>query len=59
MMQTEKRGAPARVQIAFVGTEELRHTIKLRALMQGMTVREYLTDLVLRDQRAKEAATRK
>jgi len=58
-MQTMgKRRAPERVQMTFEVSQELRHGVKLMALMRGMTVREYLTDLVARDQ-AKEEATSK
>ncbi len=51
MMQRERRRAPEKVQMTFVATKEMRHAAKMRALQKGLTVREYLTDLVLRDLR--------
>ncbi len=59
MPQLEKRKPPETVQMTFVATKELRHAAKLRALRKEMSVREYLSDLVLRDLQAeKEEATK-
>ncbi len=57
-IETRDQREPQKVQMAFVVTEEMRHAIKLTALQRGMTVREYLTDLVLRDQEKEVEATR-
>ncbi len=50
MQTVEKRPGPGKVQLNFVVPEELRYSIKLSALQRGMTVREYLTDIVTRAQ---------
>ncbi len=49
MKATVDSREPARVRITFDIDKELRREVKLEAVRRGVTVREYVTYLILRE----------
>lgn len=45
----EERPEPARVRLTLDINEGLRRAVKLEAYRRGVSVREYVTELILRD----------
>jgi predicted HicB family RNase H-like nuclease len=45
----KERPEPARVRLSLDIDERLRREVKLEAFRRGVSVREYVTDLILRD----------
>lgn len=52
MQAAERRDARTdRVRLTFDVSEKMKRDVKIEAVRRGLTVREYLTDLVARDRK--------
>lgn len=46
---TASKDEPARVRLTFDIDEKVRREVKHEAIRRGVTVREYVTDLIMRE----------